>query len=161
MDNIINNRFSFSKLRASINQDVIVFVISRMLFLLFLYSAADKLYDIEKFRIQLGQSPLLTNLAGFVAWFIPAIEIIISILLIIPKTKLLGLFASFNLMVMFTAYIFVIMNYSEYIPCSCNGILEGATWGQHLAFNIAFVALALVGIVLQSRLKMHKPAIDE
>lgn len=153
----IKNRFSLSKIRVIISHDVVLFIITRSFLLLFVYSAVDKLYDIEKFRVQLGQSPLLTNFAGLVAWFIPVIEIIISILLIIPKTKLLGLFASFSLMVMFTAYIFVIMNYSEYIPCSCNGILEGATWGQHLTFNIVFVFLAVGGILMHTH-RENKPA---
>lgn len=134
-------------------------IICYLFFLLFLYSAIDKIYDYENFRVQLGQSPLLTNFAGYVAWLVPSIEIVIAIMLVIPKTVLSGLFASFSLMVMFTAYIIVIMNYSEYIPCSCNGILEGASWKQHLAFNIFFVLLAVGGIVLHTRpYNQDKPA---
>lgn len=134
-------------------------MICYLFFLLFLYSAADKLYDYEKFRIQLGQSPMLTNFADEVAWLVPFIEILISLALVIPRTILIGLYASFSLMVMFTAYVIVIMNYSEYIPCSCNGILEGASWGQHLAFNIAFVLLAIGGIVLYPQTKsLHQQA---
>lgn len=135
----------------------ITFIITRLFMLLFLYSAADKLYDLEKFRVQLGQSPILTTIAAFVAWFIPFIEIIIAVLVIIPKTAVLGLYASFNLMVMFTAYIFVIMNYSAYIPCSCNGILEGASWSQHLAFNIGCVLLALIGILMKAKIGKGTP----
>lgn len=134
-------------------------LICHLFFLLFLYSAADKLYDYEQFRVQLGQSPLLTNFAADVAWLVPLIEIAIALMLIVPKTKLIGLYASFSLMVMFTAYIIVIMNYSEQIPCSCNGILEGASWGQHLVFNIAFVLLAIGGVVLYSRTEsLHRQA---
>lgn len=144
----IKNRFSLPKLNVKLNRKLILFVITRLFFALFLYSAAEKLYDVEKFRVQLGQSPILTAFAGYVAWIIPSIEVIIAVLVIIPRTTLIGLYTSFSLMVMFTAYIFLIMNYSEYIPCSCNGILEGASWAQHLAFNIAFVILAVMGILL-------------
>lgn len=134
-------------------------IICYLFFLLFLYSAIDKIYDYENFRVQLGQSPLLTNFADYVSWLIPLVEIVIAVMLVIPKTVLSGLYASFSLMVMFTAYIIVIMNYSEYIPCSCNGILEGASWGQHLAFNIFFVLLAVGGIVLHTKSDHHhKPA---
>lgn len=132
--------------------DTILFIITRLFFLLFLYSAADKLLDYQKFRVQLGQSPMLTSFAGLVAWSIPVMEIVISVLVMVPKTMLIGLYASFTLMAMFTAYIFVLMNYSEYVPCSCNGILEGASWGQHLVFNIFFIALAVTGVVLRSKI---------
>lgn len=139
----------------NVNPEILVFIISRLFFLLFLYSAVDKLYDYEKFRVQLGQSPLLTAFAGYVAWAIPAIEIIIAVLVVIPKTVLVGLYASFSIMVIFTAYIFVIMNYSEYIPCSCNGILEGASWEQHLIFNLAFVFISIIGVLCHNAKNIH------
>lgn len=143
--------FTLFNFRLRISPGLITEIISGLFFLLFLYSAVDKLYDVQKFIVQLGQSPMLTAFAGYIAWIIPALEIIIAVLVVIPKTTLIGLFASFSLMVMFTAYIFVIMNYSEYIPCSCNGILEGASWAQHLTFNIVFVILAAVGIVMRAK----------
>src|SRR5690606_7657944 len=50
--------------------------------------------------------------------------------------------------VMFTAYIVIILNFTEFIPCSCGGVLEDLGWTEHLIFNIVFILLAAVGILL-------------
>jgi len=54
-------------------------------------------------------------------------------------------------MVMFTSYIIAITRYSDYVPCSCGGALESLTWNQHLLFNIGFLLLALIGIILSTK----------
>ena len=118
--------------------------------LLFVYAALSKLLVFDEFKIQIGQSAMLTPFAGVVAWVIPYLEILIALLLIIPRFKLLGLFASFNLMLMFTVYIFIILNFSNDIPCSCGGVLEKLGWTEHLIFNIAFVILAFMGILIMN-----------
>jgi hypothetical protein len=48
---------------------------------------------------------------------------------------------------MFTAYIIAITKFSDYIPCSCGGVLQEMGWGEHLVFNICFVLLALAAIL--------------
>jgi hypothetical protein len=53
-------------------------------------------------------------------------------------------------MTMFSGYIIAILNFSDYVPCSCGGILEKLGWTEHLAFNIAFMVLAVVGIFLET-----------
>ena len=117
---------------------------------LFVYAAVSKLIDFENFKVQLGQSPLLSAFATPVAIGVPVLEIVISIMLLLPKLKLYGLFSSFTLMVMFTAYIYIILNFSQFIPCSCGGVLEKMTWNQHLIFNIAFVFLAGLAILIHT-----------
>src|SRR5258706_7713099 len=130
---------------------VLIEIISALFILLFVYAAASKLIDYQKFRVQLGQSPLLTAFAGRVSWIIPSLETIISIMLAFPRFRLFGLYASFSLMVMFTAYIIAITKFSDYVPCSCGGVLQNMSWNQHLVFNIAFVVLALIGIIIHSK----------
>jgi hypothetical protein len=51
-------------------------------------------------------------------------------------------------MSMFSAYIIAITQFSDYIPCSCGGILQKMSWNQHLVFNFLFVSLAAAGILL-------------
>jgi uncharacterized membrane protein YphA (DoxX/SURF4 family) len=122
-------------------------IISFIFIFLFVYAAASKLLDYQKFRLQLGQSPILTHFAGWIAWVIPGLEIIISVLLVFPAYRILGLYASFSLMTLFTAYIIAITRFSEYIPCSCGGVLQRMNWDQHLIFNLLFVMLSLVCIL--------------
>lgn len=128
----------------------IVEIICFLLMLLFMYAAFSKLSDYEKFVVQIGQSPMLTNFSGFIAWFIPAIELICCILLAWPRFRLKGLYMAFSLMVMFTAYIVAITQFSEYVPCSCGGVLDKLGWTEHLIFNAFFNVLAIIGILLVS-----------
>jgi Methylamine utilisation protein MauE len=116
--------------------------------LLFVYAAGSKLLDVEKFRVQIGQSPLLTAFAEWVAWIIPVTELAVSVMLAVARWRLIGLYASFSLMTMFTAYIIAILQFSDYIPCSCGGILSSMGWTAHLVFNIGFTLLSVVGIIL-------------
>lgn len=129
--------------------DIVVF----SYILLFVYAALTKLLDYQKFVVQLGQSPILTDYAQVLAVVVPFIELGISLMLIFPKTRLKGLYGAFGLMVMFTTYIVLASRFSDYVPCSCGGVLEGMTWTQHLIFNTVFVLLALIGILLQPNIR--------
>lgn len=129
--------------------DIVVF----SYILLFVYAALTKLLDYQKFVVQLGQSPILTDYAQVLAVVVPFIELGISLMLIFPKTRLKGLYAAFGLMVIFTTYIVLASRFSDYVPCSCGGVLEGMTWTQHLNFNTVFVLLALIGILLQPNIR--------
>lgn len=126
-------------------------IICFLFILLFTYAAVMKLMDVQKFTVQIGKSPLLTNFAGIVAWGIPITELLIAGMLAITRLRLWGLYASFGLMTMFTAYIIAILQFSQNIPCSCGGVLESMGWTEHLIFNIGFVLLGLSGVVLRSK----------
>jgi uncharacterized membrane protein YphA (DoxX/SURF4 family) len=114
--------------------------------LLFIYAATSKLLDFETFTVQLAQSPLLSAYAGIIAWLVPGLEIAIAILLMLPRFRTIALYAAFTLMVMFTAYIYIILNFSDFIPCSCGGVLEKLSWTQHFIFNVVFIVLAVLAI---------------
>jgi len=127
--------------------DIIIF----LFVVLFIYAAVNKLMTFNEFQAQLGKSPLIMGYAKLISYIVPAVELIISTMLLMPKTLLYGLYASFFLMVTFTGYIVVILTLSPYVPCSCGGILNSMGWTEHLIFDIGFVLLALVGIVLYNR----------
>lgn len=129
-------------------KSVIIELTCLLYVLLFVYAAVSKLLDFENFQVQLGQSPLLSAFAGWVSYGVPIAELFIALLLIVPRFRIVGLFAAFGIMVMFTAYIIIILNFSSFVPCSCGGILEKMGWGEHLVFNSIFVLLALIGILL-------------
>lgn len=123
------------------------YLVSTLFVLLFVYAATSKLLDFQKFKVQLGQSPILTTYANWLAWGIPTIELVLALMLLGTKFRLLGMYGALGLMSMFTTYILLILNFSEYIPCSCGGILENMDWHQHLVFNMFFVGLAMTGII--------------
>lgn len=126
-------------------------IIAALLILLWVYAAISKILDYETFKAQLGKSPLLTSFAGPAAIGVPAVEIVIAVTLLFKRTQVTGFYASFFLMVMFTAYLIAILNFSYDVPCSCGGIIgKGLAWEDHIYFNLFFVAIALMAIILES-----------
>lgn len=118
--------------------------------LLFVYAAVSKVMDFENFVAQLGQSPLLSPFADYVSFGVIIAEFIIAILLSIPKLRYFALWGAVSLMVLFTTYIVIILNFSSFVPCSCGGILEKLGWTEHLIFNTIFVVLGVAAILLKS-----------
>lgn len=129
--------------------DIVVF----LYILLFVYAALTKLLDYQKFVVQLGQSPMLTDYAYVLAMLVPFIELAIAIMLFFSRTRLQGFYAAFSLMTMFTTYIVLTSRFSDYVPCSCGGVLEGMTWTQHLIFNVVFLLFALTAILIHSGIR--------
>ena len=117
------------------------------LFSLFAYAALSKLRDFERFQIQLGKSPLTNSFASLIAWVIPLLEITICVMLVVRKLQYVGLFTAYSMMIMFSVYIVIILQFADYIPCSCGGILENMSWKEHFVFNISFVAIAIIAIL--------------
>lgn len=123
-------------------------IISILVVILFLYTGLSKLIDISIFRKQIGESPILEPIAPLIAWGLPLLEFIISLLLITPRYRLKGLYASLFLMIIFTLYVAVLMIFETNLPCSCGGIIELLSWKDHLIFNISYIILIIIGIIL-------------
>ncbi|MBO9572870.1 MAG: hypothetical protein J7497_11810 [Chitinophagaceae bacterium] len=130
---------------------LLIEIAASLLVILFIYAGLSKLLNYSEFRFQLGRSPYIASMAGFVAWFMPAAEIISALFLVLKKTRLIGFYASFLLMVLFTGYIYAMLNYSPYLPCSCGGVLSMMSWTQHLYFNVFFVLVSAAGALLMSK----------
>ena len=131
-------------------KSTIVEIISAFLIFLFLYAALSKLLEFDKFSYQISQSPFIIRISRFVVWAIPISEILISVALFVRRTRSAGLYSAFFLMLLFTGYIFIMLRYSPYLPCSCGGVLSMMSWKQHFVFNLLFTGLALSGIVIQN-----------
>ncbi len=124
----------------------IVSIICYIYVVLFTYAATSKFLDFGQFKIQLGQSPIITAYADWVAWGIPLTELVIAGLFLFPKLIRTAFYSSFSLMIMFTTYIILILNFSDYIPCSCGGVLEKMGWTGHIVFNLIFIVIAAIGV---------------
>jgi uncharacterized membrane protein YphA (DoxX/SURF4 family) len=119
--------------------------------LLFVYAAISKLLDFENFKIQLGQSPILSPYAMYFAWGVPIIELILAFLLLFNSCKIIGLLGSYIMMVLFIIYIYILLHHSSFLPCSCGGVLERMNWNEHLIFNFTFLVLAVFGILFLTK----------
>ena len=147
-----------SRATSSMKRSLIAELVVGSLILLYIYTATSKVLDFGSFRHVLSRSPLIGNIAPVVAWILPATEILISLLLILPQTKRIGLWSSFALMLAFTGYVAYMLAFRTHLPCSCGGVLKQMTWKQHLVFNITYSLIALLGIWLYQRpAKPEKP----
>lgn len=123
--------------------------------LLFVYTALSKWFMYTLYVNDLHRSPQLGPYAGIISIVIPASELLISALLLLGKTKgrKWGLYGAFLLMLMFTAYVAWVLNFTYDRPCTCGGIIRNLSWKNHMLFNIVFTILALIGIYLERRLR--------
>jgi len=145
-------------MKISTMKRITVDIVSYAYVLLFLYAATSKLMDYDNSEMQMSKSPIITAYASILVWLVPALEILISILIAIPKTAMTGLLMALGLMCAFTGYIYTILNYSDFIPCSCGGVLAMMGWRTHMAFNIAFIIMAIIAILLKAE-KTAKKAV--
>lgn len=129
-------------------KDIIIEVICLLHAILFVYAATSKLMDFQQFKEQLGQSDMVLGNENWVAWLVPVLELVLGIFLLMRPYRLFALYGSLALMTLFSAYIIVVLNFSNHIPCSCGGIISTMGWETHLVFNACWMALTLTGIVL-------------
>jgi hypothetical protein len=132
-------------------------IISALLMTLFIYAAMAKLTHYHVFVFQVGESPfkLLARSAPWIAWLIPAVELLVALSLPFNKMRLPALYASAALMVVFTIYIAAMLISGLPLPCACGGIIGGLQWIGHLVFNSCFLTIAFVGIWLQRKQEAH------
>jgi hypothetical protein len=140
-----------------IRRTTIIETITILNIILFLYTGIAKIMDYSVFKEQLAVSPILSWAAQPVALLLPWVEFAIVLMLVIPRWRLKGLYASFLLMTLFTIYIIVLFSISTEMPCSCGGIMEMLSWQQHIVFNSVFILLNLWAIIL---LRKEKKALQ-
>jgi hypothetical protein len=135
---------------------IIIEIISSLLILLFLYASVSKWLAFKLFIGEMNNQPFPNWITPFLVWSIPFIEVLIAVGLIFEKTRVPALYASLFLMLAFTVYtVAILLHAFKYIPCSCGGVIRKLTWPQHLFFNLFFVGISILGIMLKKRDPVH------
>jgi putative oxidoreductase len=135
----------------TLRRQLIIEIIAALFILLFVYTAISKLSDASKFQNVLSKSPLIGSLASYISLGLPILELVVTGLLFLPKTRWLGLYSSLVLMAGFTCYLGYMIYFTPNLPCSCGGVLSQMTWREHLVFNSVFNVLALWGVILSRK----------
>lgn len=101
----------------------------------------------------------LKNLLGFytfhkteIAWAIVSTETIIALLLILPRTRTIGLLMSLLFMLCFGVTLWL----TPYYPHDFEGILNNMTGKQRWAMVIVSIVLALIAILLKPLKKVKR-----
>ncbi len=131
--------------------DFIINLVAALFVGLYCYTALEKLKDVSGFVWAMSNVPAIASYANFLSGFIPGLEIGICILLIIPYTRTLGLFCASTLMTMFVLYVLFVLLTMKHLPCTCGGFIQEFTWLQHLLFNLSFLTIGIVSIILTKR----------
>lgn len=131
-------------------RQVLLETISALLIMLFLYASVSKFLDFKTFTGEMNNQPFPNSWTPFLVWAIPLSEIAIALSLIFERTRLVGLYTSLVFMSFFTVYAgAILLHFFSYVPCSCGGVISKLNWRQHLVFNLFFVALSIIGILLK------------
>jgi putative oxidoreductase len=122
------------------------------LILLLFYTAVAKLSNLNRFESELGNQVLPSWSIPLLVWLIPATELVVVLLLLLPRLLLRGLQGAALLMTVFTMYMgLVLLNVFDRVPCSCGGVLKSMGFEVHFIFNLFFLLLSLTGIWLKIR----------
>ncbi|MET7000682.1 MauE/DoxX family redox-associated membrane protein [Chitinophaga defluvii] len=128
------------------NKTLFVETAWRLLLMLFLYTALDKLFNFADFTIKINNQPFDNRYTTLLSFGIPLVELLICGFLLLHGTRRLGLILSAGLMLVFTIYVaLVTFHFYGRLPCSCSAIHEKFTWPQHLAINVVFLLMAILG----------------
>nr|WP_199158667.1 MauE/DoxX family redox-associated membrane protein [Pedobacter sp. ASV2] len=139
-------------------KNLILEIIILLLLLLWVYAALSKWINHQAFYRQLSWNPTTDGYQDFLFYFLPGIELLAVLLLLIRPVRLYGLWLSAGLLFVFTAYVFyVVFIDPTKATCTCGGVLAAMTWKQHLIFNISFLVMSVAGIYLyKSGLQNHQ-----
>ncbi|QHS55267.1 hypothetical protein GWR56_06825 [Mucilaginibacter sp. 14171R-50] len=113
---------------------------------LFVYTAYAKIVEHKRFLNGLKNVHLISSQAELISYLVPGLEVVVAVMLIIPKTIKIGLISFSGMMVGFTGYIISAMIWEPHLPCHCGGAIERLSWMQHIWFNLAFIMLAIIAV---------------
>lgn len=127
----------------------ILTVVCALLIFLFLYTGVSKYLNFITFAEDMKNQPFPQWMTFLLIWVLPAIEIMLGLGLMFNKSRLISLYGSFILMLLFTVYVaLILLNVFDKIPCSCGGVLQSLGWNEHLIFNFCFLAISCIGCLL-------------
>lgn len=130
------------------NKKMLIEIASFAYILLFSYAASSKMFDLRKFEGQLIVQPFNDAWVPYLLWGIPASLVITVLILLVPRYRLFGLKMATALMIVFTGYVSLAeFGYYKDHPCTCAGVINQFTWGQHLCFNLVFLVIGILAII--------------
>ncbi|WP_313672401.1 MauE/DoxX family redox-associated membrane protein [Sphingobacterium multivorum] len=130
-------------------------LITLILMALWIPISLDKFMNYELFKSAMIQQPFSDQLGEFLAYSLPALELAVGLLFILPKTRLWAFRLSSLLMAAFVAYVgLAVLKVWGKFPCGCGLVFHQLGWMAHLWLNIGFLLISLLGLALE--LYFHK-----
>lgn len=132
-----------------INKNIAVEIFAILLAMLFLYTGASKYIDWTGTRMSFLNQVFPDPIKKVLLYSIPPVEILLAIMLLIPRFRQNAFMGSMILMGAFTLYVgLVLTRVFGRIPCSCGGIVGSLSWEWHFVVNLLFLFISAVGYFL-------------
>lgn len=123
-----------------------------LLILLFLYTGLTQLLAYKYFHGNIYNQPIFQWSKPILVYAVPGAQLLIVAALLFERTRLKALWASLILLSIFTVYIaMILLNMLARVPCSCGGVISSFTWPQHLMFNLFFIILNIIAILMMKK----------
>jgi len=114
--------------------------------LVFLYTGIAKIYDWQGTKMAFHNQVFPVWMAEALVISLPPVEILAGLMLLVPKTRKMGLAASVVMMAVFTGYVgLVLTGIFGRIPCSCGGMISTLGWEEHLILNLVLLGIGVWG----------------
>ncbi|MBO9635961.1 MAG: hypothetical protein J7578_22855 [Chitinophagaceae bacterium] len=123
-----------------------------LLILLYLYTGLTQLLSFKFFYGNIFNQPIFQWSKPVLVYAIPLSQLLVAVGLFFERTRKPALWASLGLLTMFTVYtVLIVMNALARVPCTCGGVISSFTWPQHLLFNLCFLVLNVIALLLKKR----------
>lgn len=130
-------------------KEIVIKIISLLFIALWSYAAFSKILDWEMNKRAMLMQPFPIGMANILSWLIPLLELVLVVFLLNICTRRQALLASVILLSAFSAYIGLILSSAfGSIPCACAGIFSKMGHAEHLYFNLLFILLGGVALIL-------------
>jgi len=115
------------------------------------YSGIAKYLNLMDFAFGMTNFSLFSaELIFYIAYIIPAIEIILGIMLLINKTRKISTYGTTALLIAYSAYLTLFKHYAYSGWCSCGSVIK-LELEQHLLFNMAITIPLLMVIIRKEK----------
>ena len=137
---------------SAMKKDILKELCAALIVILFVYTAISKLLDLNRFisTMSVIPFPFMRMFAPLLAWIIPAVEIVLSLLIITSKYQRIGFIGSAILLCLFEIYIGSLLASGLHLPCSCGGVISKLSWKQHLIVNLFFIVICIIPLYLEN-----------
>lgn len=128
---------------------ILYYSITFLFVMLWAYASFPKFLNMKRFRYVMQSQIIPKWLANILYVLLPIFEIAVMVLLIFKETRLLGMYISFLLMLIFTIYIGgAAFNFYKLYLCPCGKIFSRMSWKEHFYANLTLTIMALAGCIL-------------
>jgi putative oxidoreductase len=129
--------------------EITIKLICFMLAFVWIYTGVNKLYDWGGTQYGMYAQSFPIWLAELLIYILPPLEILVGLMLLVTRTRMIGLLLSLVLMLVFTGYVgWVYFGGRGFVPCTCGGIFNKMSWGTHFWINIILLLMSALGIKL-------------